>query len=82
MKGDFFIQREIDGSLVEKPLKITGSITVEGKILHGFSGENSYIIKMNIMDFTISADGIMFMGIEEVRNGIKTYQEIWFIPKK
>lgn len=66
---------------MEKPLKITGSIAVENKILHGFSG-NSYLLKMNVMDFTISADGIMFMGIEEVRNGIKTYQEIWFTPKR
>lgn len=81
MRGNFYIQREIDGSLVEKPLKITGSITVENKILHGFSGD-SYLLKMNVMDFTVSSDGIMFMGIEEVRSGTKTYQEIWFLPKR
>ena len=82
MKGDFYIQRELDGSLIEKPLKINGSISLKDRKLSGFNIQDYFVIEMWVMDFTISADGIMFMGTEETRNGTKTYQEIWFVPKR
>jgi len=81
MLGNFYIQRNIDGNKIEKPQKIVGSISVDNKKLYGFSG-GSYLIQMNVLDFIVSADGILFKGIEELQDGKRMiYNEIWFIPK-
>ncbi len=80
MRGEFYIVRNIEGNNIEKPEKIIGSISVDNKKLYGFSGD-SYLIKMNILDFIISADGILFKGIEELQDGKRmVYNEIYFVP--
>jgi len=82
MCGDFYIQRENDGSLIEKPLKINGSVSVQKRELNAFNFENWLLLKMDVLDFTISADGIMFMGTEHLNDGRTIYQELWFLPKR
>jgi len=82
VRGDFYIQRENDGSLVEKPLKVNGSVSVQKRELNAFSFENWLLLEMDVLDFSISADGIMFTGIEELNDGRKIHQELWFVPKR
>jgi hypothetical protein len=78
MKGDFYIQRTINGEKIEKPEKITGSISVDNKKLYCFEND-CFKLQMDVLDIIISCDGVLLKGIEDL-NGRKIYQEVWFIP--
>lgn len=81
MEGNFYLQKEVDGYLIEKPIKMSGTISVINKELCVFNCQNWLLVKMDVLDFIISADGILFKGVEDL-NGRKLYQELWFVPKR
>lgn len=81
MKGDFFIQLTKNGNKIDKSKKETGYIDVHNKKLNCFNIGHNFILEMDVLDFIISADGILFKGIEDL-NGRKFYQEVWFLPKE
>jgi len=80
VKGNFYIQKTIEGLQTEKPRKNIGYISCNDKKLNCFLEDNSFMLKMDVLDIMISADGILFKGIEDL-NGRKLYQELWFIPR-
>lgn len=80
MRGDFYIQLTRKGVKVEKPKKMDGTISVQNKKLTCFGDNHCFMLEMDVLDFMISADGILFKGIEYL-NGRRLYQEVWFVPK-
>jgi hypothetical protein len=80
MKGNFYIQKTRNGLQIEKPQKHTGYIDCKDKKLNCFLEDHSFMLEMDVLDITISADGMLFKGIEDL-NGRKLYNEIWFLPK-
>lgn len=80
MKGDFYIQKTINGEQIQKPKKNIGYISCNDKKLNCFLENHSFMLEMDVLDIMISADGILFKGIEDL-NGRKLYQEVWFLSK-
>ena len=80
MKGDFFFQKTINGEQIEKPKKNIGYISCNDKKLNCFLEDHSFMLEMDVLDIMISADGILFKGVEDL-NGRKLYNEVWFLPK-
>lgn len=77
MNGNFYIQKTIEGFQIEKPEKNIGYISVQDKKLGCFTKDHSFILSMDVLDFMISSDGILFKGIEDL-SGRKIYQEVYF----
>jgi hypothetical protein len=81
MRGDFYIQRTIDGLQIKNPNKNIGYICCNDKKLYCFTGD-SLTLEMDILDIIISADGILFKGIEKLQDGQRMiYNEVWFLPR-
>lgn len=82
MKGDFYIQKAVRGDQIEKPKKNVGYISCNDKKLNCFLEDHSFMLEMDVLDIMISADGILFKGIEELQDGKRmVYNELWFIPR-
>lgn len=81
MTGIFYIQLTKKGNAIKNPDGQRGYISVQNKKLHCFSTKNQLVLEIDVLDFFISADGVLFKGIED-ENGRKQYQEMWFVPKE
>jgi len=77
MRGSWYAQLTKDGSKIKNPIPNKGYIDVKNKKLNCFDHNDYFLLEMDVLDFTISADGILFKGIED-NNGRKQYNEIWF----